>query len=88
MDTIEFRLLGTPQILVNGSAVGGAISSKDCALLYYLAATRSAHSRSSLATLLWGESGDIAARGNLRKTLSVLHQTLGDLYKSTATKSA
>ena len=37
-----------------------------------------AHSRDSLATLLWPENDQSSARAELRRTLSVLKRTLGD----------
>lgn len=47
----------------------GLTSTKSQALLFYLAVTGRAHTRSALATLLWGDLSDAAARANLRKAL-------------------
>ncbi|MFN3332057.1 MAG: extracellular solute-binding protein, partial [Caldilinea sp.] len=40
------------------------------------------HSRTSLALLLWGDLTDAAARGNLRKALATLRQSLGSLIST------
>jgi WD40 repeat protein/serine/threonine protein kinase/DNA-binding SARP family transcriptional activator len=54
-------------------------SAKDRALLAYLAVEADrAHHRDTLATLLWPEMPDSAARSNLRYTLSSLRRTIGD----------
>jgi WD40 repeat protein/serine/threonine protein kinase len=54
-------------------------SIKDRALLAYLAVEEDrAHSRDSLAALLWPEMPDSDARSNLRYTLSSLRRTIGD----------
>ncbi|MBX3054456.1 MAG: AAA family ATPase [Caldilineaceae bacterium] len=65
-----------PRAWLDGVPLTGFVSRKAEALLYYLACTGRAHSRESLAALLWGESTDSAARANLRKVLSILHQLL------------
>jgi DNA-binding SARP family transcriptional activator/predicted ATPase/ABC-type glycerol-3-phosphate transport system substrate-binding protein len=79
MVKVEFHLLGRAQICIADQAVDGALLKKDCALLYYLATTRTTQRRSVLAALLWGDYADAAARSNLRKTLSMLRKTLGNL---------
>lgn len=71
---LELRLLEAPRALLDGAPVTGFVSRKTEALLYYLAWTGRAHSRESLAALLWSESTDSAARSNLRKILSILHR--------------
>jgi len=50
---------------------------KALALLAYLALTRAAHSRDSLANLLWSDYPQSKARAALRRTLSVLNAALG-----------
>jgi len=62
------------------TADGAALSfptKKTRALLAYLAAhPGKSHSRSDLASLLWGDSGDEQARASLRQTLSYLRKAL------------
>jgi len=81
MVAIDFHLLGASKIVFNGEPLDDKLLNKDCALLFYLAATRTVQQRTALATLLWGEHIDGAARGNLRKALSMLHQIIGDLLQ-------
>ena len=50
---------------------------KAMALLAYLAVDGHSHSRDSLATLLWPETGQGKARAELRRMLSALTQALG-----------
>jgi predicted ATPase/DNA-binding SARP family transcriptional activator len=50
---------------------------KAMALLAYLIVTARAHTRESLATLLWPESDQSSALGNLRRDLSGLKSALG-----------
>jgi DNA-binding SARP family transcriptional activator len=75
---LQLRLLDRPEIIRNGVSVAEALSSKAQALLYYLAVTGQPQSRSTLATLLWGDAPDEAARANLRKALSLLRENVGD----------
>jgi DNA-binding SARP family transcriptional activator/ABC-type glycerol-3-phosphate transport system substrate-binding protein/predicted ATPase len=75
---LEFRLLGTPRLSVDGEALNGLLFNKDLAIVCYLAMMRSPQPRSSLAAIFWGDLGDDAARGNLRKTLSNLRPILGE----------
>lgn len=52
---------------------------KTQALVAYLALeSKSVHSRTDLATLLWGDTGDEQAMQSLRKALSVFRQQAGD----------
>lgn len=77
--TLQLRLLGRPEIIRAGVSVTAALSSKSQAILYYLAvAGPSGQPRSTLATLLWGDVTDNAARTNLRKALSNLREKVGD----------
>ena len=75
---LELNLLGIPEVRLDGIAPDGSLFAKELALLYYLAATAQPQPRTSLAVLLWGDLNDAAARGNLRKTLSVLRQSFDD----------
>ena len=77
-DALELTLFGSPQIRRHGQVVTGYRSSKAQALLYFLAVTGRSHSRPSLATLLWGDQPEAAARTSLSKCLSNLYDLLGD----------
>ena len=61
-----------------GSPAAVLRSSKSLALLSYLILEPGAHSRDELATLLWGDSRDEAARTSLRQALMQLRTLLGD----------
>ena len=72
---LELQLLGPPRIRVNGTPVPIG-RKKALALLVYVALSGTAHTRDSLATLLWPEHDQEGARGNLRKVLSELRGKL------------
>src|SRR2546423_1015617 len=75
--SVKLYLLGAPRLERDGVLV--AIDRrKAVALLAYLALTGQTHRRDAIATLLWPDSGQTHARANLRHTLVVLKQTLGD----------
>jgi DNA-binding SARP family transcriptional activator len=62
-----------------GATVLGSLPKKTQALLAYLALEgASPRTRTELATLLWGDTGDEQALQSLRKALSGLRQALGD----------
>jgi predicted ATPase/DNA-binding SARP family transcriptional activator len=82
---LELLLLGKPVIRRDGLPVAAALPAKGQALLFYLAATGQAHSRSRLAGLFWGDMPEEAARANLRLTLSRLRKELGEVI--TASRS-
>ncbi|MFL7795226.1 MAG: BTAD domain-containing putative transcriptional regulator [Anaerolineae bacterium] len=74
---LEIRLLGAFQVTLDGEPLEGIRSDKTRALLAYLAVEDDRpHSRQALATLLWGEHSDEAARASLRSSLSNLRQRL------------
>ena len=75
MSRLEIRLLGAPEIAVNGERVAG-LPAKLEALLFYLAAAPRSVSRSALAGLLWGERAEQDARMNLRAALAKLPDSL------------
>jgi DNA-binding SARP family transcriptional activator len=77
-NNLQLRLFGSPSIVLDGELLTSIKSAKAQGLLYYLAVTQQSHTRLSLATLLWGEFPDSAARGNLRKALQPLRKYLGD----------
>jgi DNA-binding SARP family transcriptional activator/predicted ATPase len=74
---LELLLLGKPLIRRDSLPVAAALPAKGQALLFYLAVTGQAHSRSRLAGLFWGDMPDEVARANLRLTLSRLRKELG-----------
>ncbi len=74
---LRLRLLGALQITLDGAPVAGLTSTKAQALLVYLAVTGRTHTRASLASLLWGNFPESAARGNLRKAIQQLREVLG-----------
>lgn len=76
-ETLNLRLLGTPQVSLNNAPVSGFISAKSQALLYFLAVTARPHSRDSLAALLWGDMPEAQAAKNLRNALSNLRSLVG-----------
>jgi DNA-binding SARP family transcriptional activator len=69
-------LLGPPLVELDGQPVQLG-RHKAVALLAYLALTGQPHSRDALATLLWPELDQSHARGQLRRTLSLLNRSLG-----------
>jgi predicted ATPase/DNA-binding SARP family transcriptional activator len=76
MPRLSLRFLGPPIIELDGEPVHLG-RHKAVALLAYLALTGQPHSRDALATLLWPELDQSHARGQLRRTLSLLNRTLG-----------
>ena len=73
---LQLRLLGKPQVQVEGAIVSGFRTAKAEALLYYLAVTGQSYSREVLADLLWGEMSETTAKRNLTKALSHLRKQL------------
>jgi DNA-binding SARP family transcriptional activator/lipoprotein NlpI len=69
--------LGPPRLLRNGVSLEPD-TRKAVALLAYLAVTGQAHTRDTLATLLYAEYDESHARGALRRTLSSLNKALSD----------
>jgi DNA-binding SARP family transcriptional activator/predicted ATPase len=74
--TVEIRLLGVPQIRIEGRTVTEWRSRKALALFGYLVMNPKRLLRSQLATLFWGDSPETTARTNLRINLSHLNQLL------------
>lgn len=80
---LTIRLLGTPEVVLNGEVVTDFISDKARALFYYLAATGEAHTRQSLATLCWGDMAEVQSLKNLRQALYSLQKLLPDALNVT-----
>lgn len=76
MKGLQLNLLGKPEVVLNGAPVTAFVSAKVLALLIYLAVTGQAHSRDTLATLLWGDLPEATAKRNLTKALTNLRQLL------------
>ena len=74
--SLQIRLLGTPEVSLDGAPLAGLSSAKALALLFYLAVSDRPHTRAALAALLWGDLPDSAARNNLRKALHYLRTHL------------
>lgn len=80
MTRLEIKLLGTFQATLDGEALTGFRSDKARALLAYLAVENTRpHRREWLATLLWGDFNDRAARRSLSSALANLRQLLSPL---------
>jgi DNA-binding SARP family transcriptional activator len=79
LPTLELRLLGPPQISLQGVVSRELTAAKAQALLYYLAMTAArgqpSQTRAALATLLWSEHGEGEARSNLRKVIQQLRKS-------------
>jgi DNA-binding SARP family transcriptional activator len=77
VDLLQIKLLGGFAVSLAGQPVMGFRSAKARALLAYLAAQPGReHLRPTLATLLWGDLPERAAKTNLRIELSNLHKAL------------
>ncbi len=75
---LQLSLFGAVDITLHGESIIPPITGKPLALLIYLAVTRAVHSRNALATLLWADLDDHAARNNLRYLLPNLRRVVGD----------
>lgn len=80
MPGIAISLLGPPSVGPprGDASASGSLASKTLALLAYLTLEAGPHSREELATLLWGESPDYAARVSLRQALKQLRAVAGN----------
>ncbi|MFN2198387.1 MAG: BTAD domain-containing putative transcriptional regulator [Anaerolineales bacterium] len=81
MDTIEIRLLGSPQIERNGQNITADLSEKALALLAYLVTRDREVSRLEIAGLLWEAMDETRARANLRAALHNLRISLPDILE-------
>ena len=76
MPLLSLTLLGGFDARIGSKPL--ALPRKAQALLAYLALEpATTHSRSKLAALLWGETGDDDARNNLRQVLFRMRRALG-----------
>ncbi len=77
MSVLQIKLLGGFAVHLGDQPVTGFRSAKARALLAYLAAQPDQdHARTTLATLLWGDRPEAAAKTNLRIELSNLNKLL------------
>jgi WD40 repeat protein/DNA-binding SARP family transcriptional activator len=77
MNTLILKLLGTPEISLNGYSITNLISRKAQALLIYVAVTGKQHSREMLAELFWQNMPSKQSMKNLRTVLPNLRQVVG-----------
>lgn len=84
MSVVSLRLLGPPSVTLPGGAEGGVATAKGLSLLAYLALEPGIHRREELATLLWGESPENAARASLRQVLRRVRVAVGDVMRTDA----
>lgn len=75
MSRLELKLLGPPQVILDGSAVRFELR-KAMALLAYLAVTERVHRRDSLVNLLWPELDGKRGGAVLRQVLYCLNKEL------------
>lgn len=78
VEKLELALLGSSEIHLAGQPLAKLRSAKAYALLYYLAVTRRAQPRTSLAGLFWGGVEEYYARRNLNRTLSNITKFVGE----------
>jgi len=83
---LRVLLLGRPLLEIDGQPLTRLMATKHQALVFYLAGQRGPVTRSQLATLLWGELDDAAARANLRVALTRLRRWLPDVLDIDATR--
>lgn len=84
MRGLRLLLLGRPRIELDGQSVAGQLPLKHQALLYFLAVEGGPVSRSQLASLLWEELDEGAARANLRGALTRLRRSLPEVLEADA----
>ena len=84
MSHLEIRLLGSPQVILEGQAITTLRSDKVRALLAYLAVEQDQpHRREKLAGLLWPDYPETSARGSLRRALADLRKSISENPAST-----
>jgi DNA-binding SARP family transcriptional activator len=83
---LALKLFGQPSLtLLPGHTAAPLSGAKDLALLAFLTLEPGPHSREQLATLLWGESLEEAARASFRQALLRLNRVLGKSLRSDRT---
>ena len=71
-ERVSLSVLGVPEMRKNDAPLPLPSSRKAQALLFYVAVTDGSPSRDALASLLWSDKSQKAARANLRKALQQL----------------
>jgi len=72
-------LLGETEVRVDGKLLKDLSAEKACALLFFLVVeSHHAHRRDALAEMFWPEKPQGYGRNNLKQTLSLLRNALGD----------
>ena len=79
MRGVRVLLLGQGRIEFDGQPLTRLMATKHQALVFYLAATGEPAPCSRLATLLWGEHDEAAARASVRVALTGLRRWLPDV---------
>jgi DNA-binding SARP family transcriptional activator/pimeloyl-ACP methyl ester carboxylesterase len=77
MTEVKLFLFGAPRIERDGKSIQLNLK-KAMAMIAYLAVTERPQSRDFLAGLLWPESDQTTARSNLRRTLYLIQQKVGE----------
>lgn len=77
MASLRIYLFGVPRFERDGESVS-LTRRKSIALLAYLAVSAQAHSRDSLATMLWPENDQSSARTNLRREIFRVKNAIGE----------
>lgn len=77
--SLEIRLFGAPQLLLNGHNVDG-LRRKNRALVYYLAAQDGQSTREKLLTFLWPDHERSTAQPILRTMIHDLRKNLGEAF--------
>ncbi len=75
MCSVTFRLLQSPQVLINNQIVTFPFKKAE-ALVYYLAVRKSV-SREEAASFLWFDDDEVTARKNLRHALYIIKKSCG-----------
>jgi len=84
MAELQIACLGEFQVALAGAPLTAFQTSKNRALLPYLALEARAHQRTELAQFLWPGYGDESARNSLRQALHQLRQSLVEIEPAAA----
>ena len=77
-DSLQLRLFGPPTITIGHTSLTVSLPAKAQAILFFLAVTGQPQPRLTLASLLWGDVPESAARANLRRALVDLRHAVGN----------
>ena len=79
LHALEIRLLGHPEIRLQGKSLEALVPFKAIALLAYLTLAEQPVGREIIATLLWPDAEPQAAKHSLRNLLSQFNKVCGGL---------